>query len=146
MLESARRVIMSRHVRKSRHARAQHVLLARSAGEPETYLVNDTADPLQRSLTSLELSDVLIGAPPPGASATFAPPAGPPRRLGPAELASPAGEGTWGVCTGQHQLKTVMRARVCACAEHSHVATHGWVGARSACGRRVAGKIKAVMH
>ena len=54
----------------------QHVLLARSAGEPETYLVNDTADPLQRSLTSLELSDVLIGAPPPGASATFAPPAG----------------------------------------------------------------------
>ena len=55
---------------------AQHVLLARSAGEPETYLVNDTADPLQRSLTSLELSDVLIGAPPPGASATFAPPAG----------------------------------------------------------------------
>ena len=55
---------------------AQHVLLARSAGDPDTYLVNDTADPLQRSLTSLELSDVLVGAPPPGASATFAPPTG----------------------------------------------------------------------
>ena len=52
------------------------MLLARSAGDPHTYLVNDTADPLQRSLTSLELSDVLVGAPPPGASATFAPPTG----------------------------------------------------------------------
>lgn len=45
--------------------------------DPNTYLVNDTADPLQRSLTCLELTDVLMGAPPPGASATWAPPAGP---------------------------------------------------------------------
>jgi hypothetical protein len=108
MLESARRVSMLRCVH-GRGARAQHVLLARSAGEPETYLVNDTADPLQRSLTSLELSDVLIGAPPPGASATFAPPAGAPRWLGPAGPASAAGEATWGARTGGLLLQNTMR-------------------------------------
>eukprot|EP00798_Chlamydomonas_sp_ICE-L_P015220 gene15220-21299_t len=48
----------------------QHAHLMKSASDPLTYLVNDTADPLQRSLTSLELVDVLIGAPPPGASFT----------------------------------------------------------------------------
>ncbi len=31
-------------------------------------------DPLQRSLTSLELTDILLGAPPPGSSSTFYPP------------------------------------------------------------------------
>eukprot|EP00873_Tetraselmis_striata_P017495 jgi/Tetstr1/437759/TSEL_026413.t1 len=51
----------------------QHAYLMKSLSDPTTYLVNDTVDPLQRSLTSLELADVLIGAPPPGASATWAP-------------------------------------------------------------------------
>jgi hypothetical protein len=49
------------------------VFLVKSQSDRDTYLVNDTADPLQRSLTSLELTDVLLGAPPPGASSTFAP-------------------------------------------------------------------------
>lgn len=53
----------------------QHAFLAKSAEDPNTYLVNDTADPLQRSLTSLELTDVLLGAPPPGSASTFVPPA-----------------------------------------------------------------------
>lgn len=44
-------------------------------------LINDLADPLQRSLTSMELADVLIGAPPAGASATFPPASGAPTRL-----------------------------------------------------------------
>lgn len=52
----------------------QHAFLAKSSHDPNTYLVNDTADPLQRSLTSLELTDILLGAPPPGASSTFVPP------------------------------------------------------------------------
>eukprot|EP00193_Tetraselmis_chui_P017368 CAMPEP_0177782312 /NCGR_PEP_ID=MMETSP0491_2-20121128/18382_1 /TAXON_ID=63592 /ORGANISM="Tetraselmis chuii, Strain PLY429" /LENGTH=709 /DNA_ID=CAMNT_0019302567 /DNA_START=173 /DNA_END=2302 /DNA_ORIENTATION=+ len=51
----------------------QHAFLMKSPEDPTTYLVNDTVDPLQRSLTSLELADVLIGAPPPGASATWGP-------------------------------------------------------------------------
>ncbi|GLC59853.1 hypothetical protein PLESTB_001542900 [Pleodorina starrii] len=51
----------------------QHVFLLKSADEPHTYLVNDTADPLSRSLSALQLADVLIGGPPPGASATFEP-------------------------------------------------------------------------
>ena len=54
----------------------QHVPLAKSSDDANTYLVNDTADPLQRSLTSLELTDVLMGAPPPGASTTWPPPTG----------------------------------------------------------------------
>jgi len=54
----------------------QHVYLVKGSEDPNTYLVNDTADPLQRSLTCLELTDVLMGAPPPGASSTWAPPAG----------------------------------------------------------------------
>ena len=54
----------------------QHAHLVRSAEDPQTYLVNDIADPLQRSLHSLELTDVLLGGPPHGASSTFAPPAG----------------------------------------------------------------------
>lgn len=54
----------------------QHAFLVKSADDPNTYLVNDTADPLRRSLASLELSDVLLGGPPPGASSTFAPASG----------------------------------------------------------------------
>ncbi len=54
----------------------QHVYLVKGSEDPNSYLVNDTADPLQRSLTCLELTDVLMGAPPPGASSTWAPPAG----------------------------------------------------------------------
>lgn len=38
--------------------------------------MNDVADPLQRSLTSMELTDVLLGGPPAGASMTFPPPSG----------------------------------------------------------------------
>lgn len=52
----------------------QHVPLARTSHDPNTYLVNDTADPLQRTLTSLELADILMGAPPPGASVAGPPP------------------------------------------------------------------------
>ncbi|PRW58614.1 TBC1 domain family member 17-like [Chlorella sorokiniana] len=55
----------------------QHAPLVRSADDPNTWLVNDTGDPLQRSLCSLELTDVLIGGPPTGASSTFPPFAGP---------------------------------------------------------------------
>ena len=54
----------------------QHVLMVRSTDDPNVYLVNDTADPLQRSLTCLALTDVLLGAPPPGSSSTFAPASG----------------------------------------------------------------------
>lgn len=46
----------------------QHAILARSADEPHTYLVNDISDPLQRSLTSLQLADVLAGGGGPGAA------------------------------------------------------------------------------
>eukprot|EP00887_Chlorella_sp_A99_P005546 scaffold1.g5546.t1 len=53
----------------------QHAHLVRST-DPQTYLLNDTADPLQRSLHSLELTDVLLGGPAHGASAMFAPPTG----------------------------------------------------------------------
>ena len=52
----------------------QHAHLVKSRDDPNTFLVNDTTDPLQRTLTSLELSDVLQGAPPPGACSTWAPP------------------------------------------------------------------------
>lgn len=55
----------------------QHIYLVKGSDDPNTYLVNDTADPLQRSLTCLELTDVLMGAPPPGASTTWPPPTGP---------------------------------------------------------------------
>lgn len=55
----------------------QHIHLVKGSDDPNTYLVNDTADPLQRSLTCLELTDVLMGAPPPGASTTWPPPTGP---------------------------------------------------------------------
>ncbi|KAK9814540.1 hypothetical protein WJX72_007608 [[Myrmecia] bisecta] len=54
----------------------QHAFLVKSSDDPNTHLINDTADPLQRSLTSLELTDILLGAPPPGASSTFAPTTG----------------------------------------------------------------------
>lgn len=54
----------------------QHIYLVKGSDDPNTYLVNDTADPLQRSLTCLELTDVLMGAPPPGASTTWPPPTG----------------------------------------------------------------------
>lgn len=42
----------------------EHVLLARSASDANTYLVNDQADPLQRSLSTLGMLD----APPPGST------------------------------------------------------------------------------
>ena len=51
----------------------QHTRLIKCADDANTYLVNDISDPLQRSLTSLHLTDVLLGAPPPGASSTYAP-------------------------------------------------------------------------
>lgn len=54
----------------------QHIYLVKGSDDPNIYLVNDTADPLQRSLTCLELTDVLMGAPPPGASTTWPPPTG----------------------------------------------------------------------
>lgn len=55
----------------------QHVSLVPCARQPNTYLVNDTADPLRRSLTSLDLSDILLGAPQPGASLAAEPEEGP---------------------------------------------------------------------
>lgn len=55
----------------------EHGPLVRSADDPNTYLINDTTDPLQRSLFSLELTDVLVGRPPAGASSTYSPFAGP---------------------------------------------------------------------
>ncbi|KAK9812377.1 hypothetical protein WJX73_005909 [Symbiochloris irregularis] len=56
----------------------QYAHLSKSPDNPNKYVVNDpTSDPLHRSLTSLELSDVLLGGPPPGASSTFAPSSGP---------------------------------------------------------------------
>lgn len=36
----------------------QHALLVRSVEDPNTYLVNDVADPLQRSMTVLDLQQV----------------------------------------------------------------------------------------
>ncbi|CAD7701447.1 unnamed protein product [Ostreobium quekettii] len=60
-------------VRSLISALREHVLLFKSASDRNTYLVNDTADPLQRSLNCLDLTDVLLGAPPPGASSTFHP-------------------------------------------------------------------------
>ena len=53
----------------------QHVYLGKSLDDPNTYLVNDTADPLQRSLNCMDLTDVPIGAPT-GAVSTWAAPAG----------------------------------------------------------------------
>jgi hypothetical protein len=47
----------------------QHANLVRSADDPFVFLVNDLQDPLQRSLTSLQLADVL----PPGRAAAGAP-------------------------------------------------------------------------
>ena len=46
----------------------QHCDLVKSAEDPNTYLINDTADPLQQSLSSLMLDGL-----PPSASAAFAP-------------------------------------------------------------------------
>lgn len=46
----------------------QHANLVKSAGEADTYLVNDLADPLQRSLHSLDLLDVPTPAPRPAAA------------------------------------------------------------------------------
>ncbi|CAD7699808.1 unnamed protein product [Ostreobium quekettii] len=60
-------------VRSLISALKEHVLLFKSASDRNTYLVNDIADPLQRSLNCLDLTDVLLGAPPPGASSTFHP-------------------------------------------------------------------------
>lgn len=54
----------------------QYVSLAKSLTDAATYLVNDVADPLQRSLTSLHLADVLLGGPPTASSSTFPPPSG----------------------------------------------------------------------
>lgn len=54
----------------------QHVCLAKSLTDASAFLVNDVVDPLQRSLTSLQLSDVLLGGPPSGSSSTFPPPNG----------------------------------------------------------------------
>lgn len=48
-----------------------HTPLLRSADDANTYLVNDTADPLQRSLCSLELADVLSGGPSGAAGSAF---------------------------------------------------------------------------
>ena len=42
----------------------QRANLVKSAGEADTYLVNDLADPLQRSLHSLDLMDVPPQQPP----------------------------------------------------------------------------------
>ena len=42
---------------------AQHAFLAKVVDDPNTYLINDAADQLQRSLTSLELTDVLGAGP-----------------------------------------------------------------------------------
>ena len=64
------------------------MLLVRSADDPNVHLVNDTADPLQRSLTCLALTDVLMGGPPPGASSTFAPASGAASPLGCRQLTS----------------------------------------------------------
>lgn len=52
----------------------QHIHLSRSSEDPNTYLVNDMADPLQRSLNCLELTDYLPTHS--GAGPTWAPPAG----------------------------------------------------------------------
>lgn len=51
----------------------QYAHLVKSCEDANTYLVNDIADPLQRSLTSLDLSDILLGAPAPGSSVAPAP-------------------------------------------------------------------------
>ena len=60
----------------------QHTHLAKCVDDPNTYMVNDVSDPLQRSLTSLQLTDVLLGAPPPGACFTYAPISSATRPLG----------------------------------------------------------------
>ncbi|KAK9815964.1 hypothetical protein WJX74_004614, partial [Apatococcus lobatus] len=46
----------------------QHANLVKSAGEADTYLINDLADPLQRSLHSLDLLDIPRSAPLPAAA------------------------------------------------------------------------------
>lgn len=51
----------------------QHVHLSKSSEDPNTYLVNDMADPLQRSLNCLELTDYLPSQP---GGATWPLPAG----------------------------------------------------------------------
>lgn len=56
-------------------ARTQHVSLMPSGTDPDTWLVNDTPDPLARSLSALDVADVVLGAPPlNGSAATFPPP------------------------------------------------------------------------
>ncbi len=42
----------------------QHVPLVASSTARHTWLINDVADPLQRSLTALDIGDVLLGGPP----------------------------------------------------------------------------------
>ena len=51
----------------------QHVHLSKSSEDHNIYLVNDMADPLQRSLNCLELTDYLPSQP---GGATWNPPAG----------------------------------------------------------------------
>ncbi|GIL71169.1 hypothetical protein Vretifemale_1776 [Volvox reticuliferus] len=81
----------------------QHVFLLKSADDPHTYLVNDTADPLSRSLSALQLSDVLIGGPPPGASATFKPGEGvvalAPDKVSPSSPLAPWAPAAWATPT-----------------------------------------------
>ena len=38
----------------------QSVILTKSLDDPSTYLINDTEDPLQRSLATLDLPDVMM--------------------------------------------------------------------------------------
>jgi hypothetical protein len=46
-------------IRQLLRAVRQHVSLVKVQGYPVTYLVNDTADPLQRCLMNLDLSDIM---------------------------------------------------------------------------------------
>lgn len=75
----------------------QHVPLFKSAEDANTYYINDVQDPLQRSLASLDLKDILIGAPPLDSSATFAPPRGTPGSMG---MLNSDGAGGGGADTG----------------------------------------------
>ena len=60
----------------------QHADLVKSASDPHTYLIHDTADPLQASLSGLLLEGLA-----PAASASFAPRAGGGAPLSPASAA-----------------------------------------------------------
>lgn len=53
----------------------QHVRLLPCADTPGGWVVNEVCDPLTRSLTALDIGDVLLGGPPRGcAGLTWAPP------------------------------------------------------------------------